>query len=163
MASNESVVAMLSSPPTPARVARPASASPALPARQRTYLAQMSRTAAAERSLPPPTPRTMLAASASLWAVCRRCNHARRLDVAALAAGPHADRPLRDLPLRCAVCATSDPRTTGFVSMKADGTVPATIDDRLGRPSQQLLAGRLAQTPPRHAVRRRAVPSRGAR
>jgi hypothetical protein len=34
-------------------------------------------------------------------AQCRRCQHERALDLASLAAGPHAGTPLIALPLRC--------------------------------------------------------------
>jgi hypothetical protein len=66
----------------------------------------MNRIRACDRSLSLPTPRTTLAAAGALWGVCRRCNHASVLNLGALDAGPHADRPLRELPLRCASCGT---------------------------------------------------------
>jgi hypothetical protein len=49
----------------------------------------------------PPTPRGYAGRSLSVTATCRVCRHGVRLDLAALAAGPHDDTPVIGLPLRC--------------------------------------------------------------
>jgi hypothetical protein len=52
----------------------------------------------------PPTPRTSLAAGVLVFAICKRCNHDARLDLAALIAAGLEHMPLRELPLRCTRC-----------------------------------------------------------
>jgi hypothetical protein len=51
-----------------------------------------------------PTPRSYAGTHFRVAASCRNCEHAVRLDLAALAAGPNADMPLTELPLRCEQC-----------------------------------------------------------
>lgn len=43
-----------------------------------------------------------------LTAICQACQHAQRLDVAALVAAGHGDTPLDDLALRCSACGSRD-------------------------------------------------------
>lgn len=48
-----------------------------------------------------PTPRRYAGEPFRVTAQCRRCQHETVLDLVALAAGPHADTPIVELPLRC--------------------------------------------------------------
>ena len=56
----------------------------------------------------PPSVRTTLAAGAYLSAICRRCQHAAEIDLAALERRGLGDLQLLALRLRCTACGAAD-------------------------------------------------------
>ena len=51
-----------------------------------------------------PTPRTSLAAHATVTVYCRHCQHSATLDLAGIEDAGRSDTPLLELPLRCDQC-----------------------------------------------------------
>jgi hypothetical protein len=54
------------------------------------------------------TVQTALTAQRRVDALCLKCEHMRRLDLAHLAGRGHENTPLTRLPLRCTACQASD-------------------------------------------------------